>query len=141
MRHATGIVIAVCLSFTVPLTHARKLTVTNPDDSGPGSLRQAILDAAPGDEIRFDRDVDGQPIVLTGGHLRIDKDLVITGNGAEDTVLDGNFAGRIFLIDQGTVTITGVTVQNGLQEAIPGGGGIFNDGATLTVQDCTFARN
>jgi len=141
MRLSTGIVIAVCLSFAVPLTHARKLTVTNPNDSGPGSLRQAILDAAPGDEIRFDRDVDGQPIVLTGGQLRIDKDLAITGNGAEDTVLDGNFADRVFLVDQGTVTITGVTVQNGLQATIPGGGGVFNAAATLTVQDCTFAGN
>jgi hypothetical protein len=33
------------------------LTVENPLDSGPGSLRQALLDAKPGDTIRFDPQV------------------------------------------------------------------------------------
>ena len=34
-------------------TPAGTITVTNGHDSGPGSLRQAIIDAAPGDTVNF----------------------------------------------------------------------------------------
>jgi hypothetical protein len=42
------------------------ITVTNINDNGPGSLRQSILDAAPGDTINFS--VTGA-IRLTSGEL------------------------------------------------------------------------
>src|SRR5512138_3817415 len=38
--------------------------VTNTDDSGPGSLRQAILDATEGSVIQFDPSIAGQTILL-----------------------------------------------------------------------------
>ena len=34
-------------------TPAATITVTNGNDSGPGSLRQAILSASPGDTLNF----------------------------------------------------------------------------------------
>jgi hypothetical protein len=49
------------------------LTVTNANDSGAGSLRQAIADAGPGDTILFD---SGFTIRLASP-LSIDKDLTI----------------------------------------------------------------
>src|SRR4051812_13714976 len=61
---------------TVPST----LTVLNDHDSGPGSLRQAILDAnaAPGpDTIVFANSV--HQITLTSGELGITTDLTIAG--------------------------------------------------------------
>ena len=36
-----------------PAAQAATLTVTNPNDSGAGSLRQAVADAAGGDTIEF----------------------------------------------------------------------------------------
>ena len=50
-------------------------------DSGPGSLRQAIVDAFPGDRINF---IVTGTIALTSGQLVVDKDLTITGPGASN---------------------------------------------------------
>src|SRR6266496_3475950 len=47
---------------------AASLTVTTTDDSGPGSLRQAILTAAPDDAVNFS--ITGT-ITLTTGELLI----------------------------------------------------------------------
>jgi hypothetical protein len=54
------------------------LTVTDPTDMGPGSLRQALVEAADGDIITFALPVPGS-IGLTSGELVIDKDLTIIG--------------------------------------------------------------
>src|SRR5258708_22581384 len=61
------------------VSRAATLTVTNLNDSGAGSLRQALLDAASGDTITFS--VTGT-IVLSGTRLDITKNLTITGPGA-----------------------------------------------------------
>src|SRR5262245_3980425 len=58
--------------------------VTNLDDSGAGSLRQAVLDANDrpgGDLIAFTPQVRGT-IALTGRQLNITDDLAILGPGA-----------------------------------------------------------
>ena len=59
---------------------AATITVTNGNDSGSGSLRHAILDASPGDTINFAPSVT--TVTLTSGELVIDKNLTITGPGA-----------------------------------------------------------
>ncbi|HKB40299.1 MAG TPA: hypothetical protein VKD72_27965, partial [Gemmataceae bacterium] len=67
---------------TVPST----FTVRNLGDSGPGSLRQAILDAnvLPGaDLIRFAPGARDGTIVLSSGELNITDDLSIDGPGAD----------------------------------------------------------
>src|SRR6476659_4267618 len=55
---------------------ANVITVTNGNDSGPGSLRQALHDANDGDTITFA--VTGT-IVLTSGGLVLDKNVTISG--------------------------------------------------------------
>ena len=68
---------------------AATLTVTNANDSGPGSLRDAIALAAAGDEIVFNSGLSPLRIVLTTGSLVVNKDLTITGLDPASTVLDG----------------------------------------------------
>ena len=118
---------------------AATFTVTNTNDSGPGSLRQAIADANSSDTITFDSGILPGTITLTTGRLNINKDLTIQGPGASDLAIDGNNASRVFTICCGmTVTITGVTIQNGFTGG--NGGGIANL-ATLAITNSTISGN
>jgi hypothetical protein len=115
--------------------------VCNTNDSGPGSLRQAILDASPGDTINFAPSVT--TVNLTSGEeLVIDKNLTITGPGANRlTVQRSTYAARIFNITPVvTVSISGITISNGFAQDGPGGGGILSAGV-LTLTDCTISHN
>src|SRR5947208_602617 len=67
------------------------LTVLNTQDSGAGSLRQAIHDAASNDTVQFNLPATDSTITLTGGALVIDKSLTITGPTRPLTV-SGNHA-------------------------------------------------
>lgn len=115
--------------------------VLNNEDSGPGSLRQAIADASPGDTITFSRSIDSYSIVLTSGELIIDKPLTIdaspilisiSGNG------DGNFYpspgdSRIFNITAAAnpVTLDSLFLADGLAPDFEHGGAILNSGNLL----------
>ncbi len=119
--------------------------VTNTNDNGPGSLRQAIADALAGDTINFNLGAGPHTITLTTGELLIDKNVTINGSGADVLTVSGTNSFRIFHIISGpTVTISGLTITNGSAiDASPAdsGGGIYNDHSTLTVTNCTLSGN
>src|SRR5690349_9122516 len=108
------------------------ITVTNNNDSGPGSLRQALRDANDGDTITFA--VSGT-IALTSGGLPIIKNVTISGPGADQLSIDGNQAllGLGVFPDK-TATISGLTVRNGQI-------GIWNEGTSLTLANCVISGN
>jgi hypothetical protein len=125
--------------------HATTITVTNTNDSGPGSLRQALVDSHDGDTIDFDPSLKGQTISLTSTELVINNSITISGLGpnflavsrAQDAA-----AFRIFNLMSGhSVTIQGLTISNGLAPNFGCGGGIFDAGSTLSVMDCTVSGN
>ncbi|WP_034937690.1 choice-of-anchor Q domain-containing protein [Gloeocapsa sp. PCC 73106] len=77
-------------------------TVTNAEDNGSGSLREAIAvaNASPGDdEITFSPSLTGETISLTSGELRITDHLVIRGLGAENLTIDSQGNSSVFNID------------------------------------------
>jgi hypothetical protein len=120
------------------VVNAADIEVINNNDSGPGSLRQAIIDVGTGDEITFADNVTGT-IILTTGQLSISKNLTITGPGAELLTISGNNASRVFHIASGaTVTISGLTIANGNAAH---GGGIFNEEGVVTLNNCTIRGN
>ena len=123
---------------------AQLALVTSGADSGPGTLRQAILDAADGATITFAKKV--HTITLTTGELDIAKNLDIEGPGANKLTISGNDASRVFDISAGeTVTIAGLTITDGLADGNSPvihslGGGILNQG-DLTLNADVLSNN
>ena len=117
-------------------------TVTSLADSGPGSLREAIANAPPGDTIGFS--VTGT-ITLTSGELLVTKSLTILGPGPGNLAVDGNAASRVFHTTlRASVSLSGLTITNGHAAGQPpadSGGGILNERATLTLSNCTVSGN
>ena len=90
--------------------HAATITVTNTNDSGLGSLRQALHDANDGDTITFA--VTGT-IALTSGGLPVNKSLTISGPGKDQLSIDGNQALLVFgIFPDKTAAISGLTIRN-----------------------------
>ena len=118
----------------------------SPADSGAGSLRQALADANSGDTIQFAPALNGQTITLTSAELVIDKNITISGPGPSQltvrrSMADGTPVFRIFHVTPGhIVTIEGLTITGGFSFFEPGGG-VFNDQATLTVNNCDVSGN
>ena len=116
------------------VVRAATITVTSTGDSGPGSLRQAIIDASPGGTINFA--VTGT-ITLTSGQLTITRGLTVQGPGSGDLAISGNNSSRVFSIGGAVVSISGVTISNGTAD---NGGGIFSAGV-LTLNSATVTSN
>jgi hypothetical protein len=145
------IVLGICVcALSVPNVHAATLIVTTTADSGAGSLRDSLAAANEGDTIQFDAALKGQTITLTSAELLINKNLTIDGLGADQLTVKRSTAGstpmfRIFEITPDhTVTINGITISNGSAHiGSPGdaGGGIYNDGSTLTIANGTISGN
>jgi hypothetical protein len=121
-------------------------TVMNLNDSGPDSLRQAILDTPAGGTVDFQSGLTGT-IPLTSGELAISKDLTIAGPGASVITVSGNQVSRVFDIAAAVnAAISGLTIADGFNTNFGGGamnvfgGGIMNAG-TLTLAASTLSGN
>jgi hypothetical protein len=113
-------------------THATTITVSNTHDSGPGSLRQALMIAHDSDTINFA--VTGT-ITLTSGGLPVNKSLTISGPGKDQLSIDGNQAIVVFgIFPSNIATISDLTIRNGQT-------GIWNEHGRLTVSNCAVSGN
>jgi hypothetical protein len=116
--------------------------VTNTNDSGDGSLRQAIFDADSsnsGDTIAFQSGLTGT-ITLTSGSLVIEDSLTINGPGASTLAISGGGSSQVFVVDMdATVSISGLTIESGSTKGSDGGG--IESFGTLTVTDSVIADN
>src|SRR5215208_6256874 len=127
---------------------AATYTVTNDADSGPGSLRQAIMDAntttGVADTINFELD-SAASILLTSAPLPTITEgagLTIDG-GSANIEINGLNRYRVFEVGSGAkLTLSNLTVAEGAaaDRAFGGGGGILNNG-TVTVSNSTLSGN
>src|SRR5436309_665215 len=78
----------------------------------------------------------------TSGDLDISEELTIVGAGARTTIIDGNRLDRVFDIRNPVpVSISGVTIRNGLAPGTSDGGGIATVSGPLTLRDVAFVGN
>ncbi len=154
-RILAGVCLFACL-IVLPPVHvgAATLTVSNCNDSGTGSLRDAIATAngTVGDVITFGVDCPsgaGTQITLTSGTLTLSRAMRIDGSG-HTVVIDGGGAVTVFTMPvSSTVTLNALTIQHGSAPASGTmcgvgncGGGIANPGgATLSVTNSTVSGN
>lgn len=127
-----------------PSGSAGTITVTTNGDTvscgTPCSLRGAIAVASSGDTIIIPA---GTYTLTLQAELGIDKDLILTGAGSGDTIIQAGTAPgvasfRVFNIISGAVAISGVAVRNGNSSGE--GGGIRNSG-TLTLTNSSISDN
>ena len=117
---------------------ADAISVTNTDDAGAGSLRQAIIDAPDGAVIRFDPAIAGQTIVLSSGTLLIDKTLTIEGPLSAGMTISGGLAFQVFHIEAtGNAVLRNLSIVNGLTKF---GGGLHVEGMA-TIDHSLVANN
>lgn len=147
----------LCLfSCALSTASADTFDVTNTNDSGPGSLRQAILDA---DQLAGPHtiNVTATGTINLGSALPVinrnfSNNVSIDGPGAANLTVDGGSTSRVLFVNQGNVTIKGVTIANGSATGGNGtdggggglgaGGGLFvNSGASVEVEEVEFLNN
>lgn len=146
MKHFFYILLLSCL---LEPTWATTFVVTNLNDAGAGSLRQAILDAnadgsaTSGSPHLINFSVAGQ--INTASALpTISNHITITGQTSGNTIfrVSTNPNYRLLHIN-GTVTVTlnHLTLQGGDSGGSNPGGGILNAGGTLTLNNCVLEDN
>ncbi|MEI1375162.1 DUF4347 domain-containing protein [Nostoc sp. UHCC 0926] len=120
--------------------------VTNTNDSGAGSLRQAILNANAtlgANTITFAgvfTDTTPDLITLTSGKLTITDDITILGTGASNLTISGNNVSSVFeMSGTGTdASINGLKIANAND---PFGSILVNTNASLSLTRSTVSDN
>jgi Chlamydia polymorphic membrane protein (Chlamydia_PMP). len=151
------------LLFAMPLSNALAATivVTTAADSGNGSLRDAVKNAATADVVIFnipksstgyDAKSNKWKITLTNGEIEFDRSLTINGGGK--IILDGNKKNRIFgdanrknedlsaiYKKANHLTLEGLVLQNGKADKHnkPYGGAVH--ASIISATKCTFIEN
>ncbi|MDZ8035549.1 DUF4347 domain-containing protein [Nostoc sp. DedSLP04] len=131
---------------TPPPVNTGTFVVTNTNDSGSGSLRQAILNAnatVGADTITFAgvfTDAIPDIITLTSGKLIITNDITILGTGASNLIVSGNNSSGVFEISgSGTdASIDGLKIANAND---PLGSILLNSNTSLSLTNSTVSDN
>ncbi len=131
------LLLGLCISTTT--SNAANRTVDSHLDNGqPGTLRYEIGQSQDGDVITI---TTTSTIVITGTEIEIATDLTIRAQTNAHAVIDGNANSRIFVITLASVTLSGLTLQNGYEGGGPGGGAMRLHYGRLTAEYCTIANS
>ena len=160
MRRLTSF-IPLLLVLVAPAARAGTILVTNLNDVAAGSLRQAVQDYAPGDTIKFAPGLTGT-ITNLGDPWQFTRPVTVLGPGASLLAVSGADLRPLFLVSNGEVRMSGLTIRNGKGlwgSAITSsdtlrltrctlranrgtsGGGALRATGVLEVTECTFESN
>ena len=102
--------------FAFLCNYAGTIIVINTNDSGPGTLRQAVADAAEFDTIRFAQSltITGSNTISLSSEINIDKGLVFKGlyNSNDTLFISGNNTNRIFNCDLSSAISKSLTLDS-----------------------------
>ena len=120
----------------VPIT---AIPVSNCDDSGAGSLRDAVNSAVSGDTIDLTA-LDCSTITLTSGAIVVPADrLTIQGPGALALTIDGGYNDRVFWhLGFGELAIADVSMAHGRKYLNEGDNGAAAGGCVFSTGDVTL---
>ena len=114
------------------------IAVSNCDDAGAGSLRQALLTAVDGDVIDL-TSLACSTITLTSGELGTTKSVTLQGPGASNLTIDGAGQSRVLRSTAASLSVNDLTLANGYSQS-SWGGCLFSNGHTeltrATVVGC-----
>jgi hypothetical protein len=137
LRLAVGIAAATALLGAAPAAYAADFTVSNLNDSGSGSFRQAVTDsAAPGsDRILFQPSLGGT-ITLGSALPNLQTPLEVVGPGADRVAISGNNAFRVLTVSSNPAgqpfRISGLTLTQGSSGGE--GGAVRSADAVMTFE-------
>ena len=134
-----GGTVASAMVDQVRLVTPSEVTVTNNNDDGPGSLREAINLVAQDGTVLFDPALAGSTIALTGGPLVVGKSVTIDASAAPGITLSGGGVDRVLVVEvPGDVTMRHLTLADGYGWQLAGG--VLNN-STLTLDHVTVTNN
>jgi hypothetical protein len=159
LKGCRTIVAVAVVTATIAAPAVAAPPVTNTDDSGPGSLRNALTSASNGDTVS----IPAGTYVLTSGPIQLSTNLKLVGEGEGQTTISGSGAHQIFTTAAGgpTETLRAMTLTGGNAATLGGavratgrltldhveianshagqaGGAVHASGRTLIVIDSTF---
>ena len=141
IRIPSALVLVLAATLTFAGTSQAAITVANTNDSGAGSLREALAAAPPGETIV----VPAGTYTLTSEALKVTKSVTISGAGAASTIVRAGGAFGVFTITGPLdATISGLTVRDGKivkPGGIAEGAGIFSVDANLTLRGVALTSN
>jgi CSLREA domain-containing protein len=133
--------------------HAALLVPTKTTDGADGacdadcSLREAVqaANAAPGSDVillapgTYRLSIAGSDDAGASGDLDVSDELIVAGDGAADTAIDGGAIDRIFqVLPGGALDVRDVTLRNG---STSGAGGAVASEADLSIERCVLSGN
>src|SRR6266702_4773936 len=135
---ALGVVVAG-VSLHAHAAPAATLTVTDcSGETGPGRIGTVISSASAGDTITFS--CSGS-IPITSTLSISTNNLTLDGSG-QTVTLDGGNSTQVLLVNNGvTFTLKALTIAHGSAPSDIGGGGLYNNGGTVTISNSTFSGN
>lgn len=128
------LIAAAVLVVGVSQTYAAMITVTSTNDTGPGSLRNALANVADGDTITCSAT---GTISLANGALVVSNSVSIVGPGYNALTVIGQSDRGFRIGPSKTVSLSGLGISTTSHLAIPGDG-IYNDHATLILTNCSI---
>ncbi len=134
-------ILGLSLAFASLTRAAATETVTNLDDSGSGSLRQAVTDVDDGGTIKFAASLKGT--ILLNSEIAIDKSVTIDGN--DQVAVNGRAEYQVFVLGETTpgidIEMNDLEITRGYESSEDGCGIHSEITGSLTLERMYFFRN